>query len=408
MKRIIAAMAALVLSIGCYAQDMIVKKDGSIIQAKVSEIGTSEVKYKKWSNQDGPSYAIAKSDILAITYQNGEKETFETADSPSQQNAGQTKSSLNEYATLQKNIDQINLVNNAPFSNNDPKFVGKKKSAKYVGVQYGITQNSVVSTDVLSVQLEIGRVRDEGRGEVFSGQPIGIDKTNVNYVLRTGTLKKISSYFTSLGYPAVLFALVNNSDKVMYVDLANTFLTKGQIAEPYYVPTATTTSTTSSSGGSFNLGGITNGLGIGGVAGSLANATTIGGSHGTTTSNVLFSQRIISIPPHSSITLPYKSIEDNGFISQGTHYGMYMTDFQLGREINIGEEVLYNESNSPFKFTFFATIAFDEGMSNPLTSTTTIYCKKVLGVDNRNGWFIYIHDLDYSRQGLYSFGHTAK
>ena len=55
---------------------MIVKKDGSSIQAKVSEIGTSEVKYTEWSNQDGPSYAIAKSDILAITYQNGEKETF--------------------------------------------------------------------------------------------------------------------------------------------------------------------------------------------------------------------------------------------------------------------------------------------------------------------------------------------
>ena len=38
------------------------------------------------------------------------------------------------------------------------------------------------------------------------------------------------------------------------------------------------------SGGSFNLGGITNAVGIGGVAGSLANATTIGKSNTTSLS----------------------------------------------------------------------------------------------------------------------------
>lgn len=59
------------------AQDLIVKKDGSVIQAKVTKIGTSEVEYKKWSNQNGPQYSIAVADILAINYQNGEKETFD-------------------------------------------------------------------------------------------------------------------------------------------------------------------------------------------------------------------------------------------------------------------------------------------------------------------------------------------
>ena len=41
------------------------------------KIGTSEVEYKKWSNQDGPQYSIAIPDILAINYKNGEKETFD-------------------------------------------------------------------------------------------------------------------------------------------------------------------------------------------------------------------------------------------------------------------------------------------------------------------------------------------
>ena len=47
------------------AQDMIVKKDGTVIQAKVMKVGTSEVDYKKWSNQNGPQYSIAVADILA-------------------------------------------------------------------------------------------------------------------------------------------------------------------------------------------------------------------------------------------------------------------------------------------------------------------------------------------------------
>jgi hypothetical protein len=62
------------------AQDMIVKMDGTTIQSKVIEIGTSEVKYKKFSNQNGPTYTITKTEIYSIIYENGEKETFSDAD----------------------------------------------------------------------------------------------------------------------------------------------------------------------------------------------------------------------------------------------------------------------------------------------------------------------------------------
>ena len=79
------------------AQDMIVKKDGTVIQAKVMKVGTSEVDYKKWSNQNGPQYSIAVADILAINYQNGEKETFDNvsaqpeASKPAAQPTGMTQ-----------------------------------------------------------------------------------------------------------------------------------------------------------------------------------------------------------------------------------------------------------------------------------------------------------------------------
>ena len=60
------------------AQDVIVKQDGSTILSKVMEINSAEIKYKKWSNVDGPIYAISRSEVLSINYQNGEVEVFST------------------------------------------------------------------------------------------------------------------------------------------------------------------------------------------------------------------------------------------------------------------------------------------------------------------------------------------
>lgn len=66
-------------AVNAYAQDIIVKKDGTTIMSKVLEIGTSEIKYKKFSNQEGPTYTIANSDVIAINYENGEKESLQVA-----------------------------------------------------------------------------------------------------------------------------------------------------------------------------------------------------------------------------------------------------------------------------------------------------------------------------------------
>ena len=63
------------------AQDVIVKKDSSTILSKVIEVSSSEIKYKKWSNLDGPTYSISRSEIVSINYQNGEVEKFENSSS---------------------------------------------------------------------------------------------------------------------------------------------------------------------------------------------------------------------------------------------------------------------------------------------------------------------------------------
>ena len=58
------------------AQDSLTMKSGEIIQVKVMELTSSEVKYKKIDNLTGPIYSIAKSDLSMIRYENGTKDDF--------------------------------------------------------------------------------------------------------------------------------------------------------------------------------------------------------------------------------------------------------------------------------------------------------------------------------------------
>lgn len=75
MNKILLILFSFVCSNGL-AQDGIVKKDGSTILSKVLEVNTSEIKYKKYSNLDGPTYTILNTELLSINYKNGESEKF--------------------------------------------------------------------------------------------------------------------------------------------------------------------------------------------------------------------------------------------------------------------------------------------------------------------------------------------
>ncbi len=77
MKKIFLLLLALA---GCAlttaAQDLIVKRDASRIEARVTEISPTEVRYKRFSNPDGPTYVLPVGEIASIRYANGEEEAF--------------------------------------------------------------------------------------------------------------------------------------------------------------------------------------------------------------------------------------------------------------------------------------------------------------------------------------------
>lgn len=77
MKRIILTVLSSIftLSLG-YAQDIITRTSNTVIKARVIGYTSTEIKYKKYNKQSGPTYTIPKSDVLMIQYENGFKEVL--------------------------------------------------------------------------------------------------------------------------------------------------------------------------------------------------------------------------------------------------------------------------------------------------------------------------------------------
>ncbi len=56
--------------------DLIIKRDSSRVEALILEIDEQVVKYKKYSDQEGPTFSLNKKEIASIVYGNGEVELF--------------------------------------------------------------------------------------------------------------------------------------------------------------------------------------------------------------------------------------------------------------------------------------------------------------------------------------------
>ncbi|MCG6186522.1 hypothetical protein [Maribellus maritimus] len=79
MKKIIFILfGVLFINISGFSQDIITKTTGEDIEAKVLEVDRTEIRYKRYSNLDGPIFTLQKSDILMIRYENGTKDIFNT------------------------------------------------------------------------------------------------------------------------------------------------------------------------------------------------------------------------------------------------------------------------------------------------------------------------------------------
>lgn len=100
-KFLLVLVATMGVSLSAVAQDVIVLKNAEEVQAKVESVGLQEVIYRKLDNLEGPTYAIAKSEVLFIKYANGQKDVF----SDQQTSSGRVANWLKTTSNFQQNYD---------------------------------------------------------------------------------------------------------------------------------------------------------------------------------------------------------------------------------------------------------------------------------------------------------------
>lgn len=392
--RLIALVAVCVACGHASAQDLIVKTDGTVIQAKVTKVGTSEVEYKKWSNQDGPQYSIVVNDILAINYENGEKEMFENRNSKPTNSESEGQQSIINLKTedLSQEVkvanDELIAKINAPVAlivrEKDKKDVGVKEANSAVAC-FGVSAESILCNEDIEISVETGELYKSSSKSPAEWKKGGL----------TSWHRNIGHWTDGVVNPAIQFVIKNKSSQTLYIDLANTFYVNMGQSQTFYIPSSTTTSKTSSGGGSVNLGAVTGALGIGGAAGTLANGVNVGGGSSSTTTNTTYSQRIIALAPMSSVSLSplYFFGNEEKDITTGLHYGLYgrgMYSYLYCPYINFptksqdgammfGDHYVYNEANSPVQFSFYLCYSKVESGNGAKILPTTFYLRDLIG-----------------------------
>lgn len=365
MNRIFPLIICMFVAISCFAEDIIVMRSGDIVKANVLEIGQSEIKYKKATNPNGPTYTINKSEVLSINYENGESDKFEAATSV-------TPEKKNEQDGVAVNAPNSEL-NKAYIEKNSPenvKFIGEKtdKPAEQIILLYKPDEGSVLCDENLEIQM------------FSTGAAVSFYEPSVNITLR------------------------NKTNRILYVDLGNCFFICNNEATPYYVPSVTSTTQTSTGGVGLNLGAVASALGVGGVVGSLASGVNVSGSKGSATSTMTFSERVLRLPPMSAHTLEgavvskWSNIKDTGldFGRAGT-YSRLVYQLPKTEQLTEGEE-RYEFSKDIFpKMSSIITYSIVEDLSAPVVLSAAYSPYKMLaGKIKKSMDLRFLRDSDYS------------
>lgn len=338
-------MLLLLCSVGASAQDVIVKKDGSTILSKVLEVNTADIKYKKFSNQDGPIYTISKSEIMSINYENGEKDTFDTNVSEISSSDNSSSQRLVKKPADARNKELLSLYNRTY------ETIGMKKKssvAKYTQIIYGVKSSSVMSNE--EIEMRIVRVKGE----------YGHD------------------YYINLK---------NKTDKTLYIDKGNCFRVYNDgTFHCYYDNTEqTTVNIGGSSGGSLGLGSVAGALGVGGVAGQIAGGIRVGGESSHSVSKTYSKQRVIAIPPHGN-----RNLTENKWIEtkkvrekiESAEYfvaGCTLANIEQGI-VNIGDVRIFSEDELNWKMEYIVTYATEEDFSTYSSVNAELFIHEVIGI----------------------------
>ena len=151
MKELFIFLITVAGFLNSYGQDIITLKNGDEIKSKVLEVNPDLIKYKNWTNMDGPIYSIVKGDVFMIKYSNGTKDVFKFTTTvqpgtPEVQSIKKDKSAVNEEVIIVKSEDdwaKVILTQTA----SEVEGLTKKGELKETTVNLGVIYSPVKKTE---------------------------------------------------------------------------------------------------------------------------------------------------------------------------------------------------------------------------------------------------------------------
>ena len=331
-------------TVTAYAQDVIVKRDGATIISKVLEVGQNDIKYKKFSNQQGPTYTIDKSEVSLINYEGGDRDTFDEAANTASQHAKQQSGAITAEFTAE---DQA--ANEAAL----------EKSMRYPASNLKVSKKRAAMLYCILRPDRDSRIADANVELSFHGANTLLTwKNEINFVL----------------------SVKNKTNQTIYLDLGNTFFVRGDEAEAYFVPTASSSTSGTSGGVGVNLGAVAGAMGVGGSVGKLASGVNVSKGASQYNTTITYSQRVISIPPMSTKSLPGMAIKHANPKAAGDMSNLVPNQLNVGTPVCVGAAVDFEEGQLPVKFGSFLTYSFTEDIQTPRVLRANLSIRRIIGL----------------------------
>lgn len=332
MKRMFLCLLLVLHTSFIFSDDIIVLRNGDVINALVKEIQTTEVKYKKVSNPDGPLYSIEKNEVLSIKYENGEVDKFEIISNRDEE----TKCNTPIIASpVDDNEAQKAKYSNLPRLTLTPT---KKKSKDFFPIM-AFTDASVISTNELMITIT------PQAPEYYEG-----------------------GWRTKIGY---LITFVNKTGSPIYIDRAKSFKRNNNNETILYYNDEHLTVTRG------HNSGLGVGVGIGGIG------LGIGGGHNSSFSKEYVDERFLVVGPYSVANLTdYQLIR----LSQKAEFAIVSDIEYWGFDLNESNDMIchgevrtYDESNTPYKNAYYITYSTDSEFKKSYVLNFELYAKYLVG-----------------------------